>query len=318
MFNKHLFNTYKVLLILGNGFDLSLGLKTSYVNFIESNQFQNRVAIHHYPNATIDIHDKNIHNYLSNQKKLKNWIDVEMELKEYASKQRVEYHNDNGGLINIQNASDNQIKMSFNILCLDLLNYLNSLDYSSVNMSVPSLQLLQTVLAKKSNGVVSFNYTDILRLISKPRGSIDYMHGNINEGIILGFQRFENMAPGYEYMIKAENPLYKSRHLYTKMIEADEVIIYGHSLGETDHCYFKPFFEAQTQINATLPHRLTIFTLNGESRNAIIKQMVSLSDGKYLLFQDNTNIEVIETYNNDKGVMAYIDKLKKRMRLSLL
>lgn len=100
MFNKHLFNTYKVLLILGNGFDLSLGLKTSYVNFIESNLFQKRVAIHHYPNARIDIHDKNIHNYLSNQKKLKNWIDVEMELKEYASQQRVEYHNDNGGSIN--------------------------------------------------------------------------------------------------------------------------------------------------------------------------------------------------------------------------
>lgn len=93
-----LFKPYKVLLILGNGFDLSLKLKTSYSSFIESDLFQKRVAIKRYPNARIDLHDKNIHNYLTLQKKLKNWIDVELELKNYSSQQRVEYHNDKGGL----------------------------------------------------------------------------------------------------------------------------------------------------------------------------------------------------------------------------
>ncbi len=57
---------------------------------MEFDLFQKRVAIKHYPNAKIDEHDRNIHNYLTHQKRMKNWIDVEMELKKYASQQRVE------------------------------------------------------------------------------------------------------------------------------------------------------------------------------------------------------------------------------------
>ena len=240
---------------------------------------------------------------------------MEMELEKYASRQRVEYHNDKGGITSTQNASDGQIKMSYEILCLDLKTYIKSLDYSSVDLEAPSLKLLLTVLAKKRNDVVTFNYTDITRLINKPHGSIEYMHGNINKGIILGFQRFENMAPGYDYMIKSENPLYKSRHLTTKMLAADEVIIFGHSLGKTDHCYFKPYFDEQTSSKAQ-NRRLTIFTLNRESRNAITKQMVTLSDGKYTEFQENTDINVIDTANNEEEVFTYIDELRKRMGYS--
>lgn len=114
------YNPYKVLLLLGNGFDLSLGLKTSYVSFMESDLFKKRVSIKHYPSAKVDEHDRNIHNYLTLQKRMKNWIDVEMELKKYASQQRVEYHNDKGGLTSTQNASDAQIRMFYDILCLDL------------------------------------------------------------------------------------------------------------------------------------------------------------------------------------------------------
>ena len=57
-----LFKPYKVLLILGNGFDLSLGLRTSYNDFLESDLFKKRVAIKYYSNAKIDENDKNIYN----------------------------------------------------------------------------------------------------------------------------------------------------------------------------------------------------------------------------------------------------------------
>ena len=73
-----LFKPYKVLLILGNGFDLSLNLPTSYNSFLESDLFKKRVNFKHYPNAKFDEHDRNIHNYLTRQRGLKNWIDVEI------------------------------------------------------------------------------------------------------------------------------------------------------------------------------------------------------------------------------------------------
>lgn len=310
-----LFKPYKVLLILGNGFDLSLGLRTSYNDFIESDLFKKRVAIKYYPNSKIDEHDKNIYNYLILQKRLKNWIDVEMELMHYASQQRVEYHKEKEGLLHtsyLSNRSDDIIQNSYKLLCRDLQIYMRSLNYEMVNEGSLSLNLLKMVLAKKNSEVITFNYTDIGRLVSKPRGSVEFMHGNINDGIILGFQRFENMALGYDYMIKSENTLYKSRHLAEKMLNADEVIIYGHSLGETDHCYFKPFFEEQVGENAK-PRRLTIFTLNGESSYNITQQMVVLTDKKYQLFQDNTDVNIIRTANNVDMAEAYIVGLKKRI-----
>lgn len=306
-------------MILGNGFDLSLGLRTSYSHFLESDLFKERLDIKYYPNAKIDEHDKNIHNYLTHQKRLKNWIDVEMELMHYASQQNVEYHQIKDGALHtsfLSNRSDVVIQNNYKILCQDLLAYIKSLDYSMVNDEALSLNLLKAVLAKKNNEVITFNYTDIGRLVSKPRGIVEYMHGNINDGIILGFQRFENMAPGYDYMIKSENTLYKSHHLSEKMLEADEVIIYGHSLGETDHCYIKPYFEEQVGSNAK-PHRMTIITLNEESSYSITQQMVALTGKKLQQFKDNTDVTVIEMANNTNKIFEYLEGLNRRMNPSI-
>ena len=56
--------------IIGNGFDLNLGLKTSYQDFLQSTCLekinpQNSLAKH-----------------FSNQKQLKNWVDVEESIEE--------------------------------------------------------------------------------------------------------------------------------------------------------------------------------------------------------------------------------------------
>ena len=308
----------KVLLILGNGFDLALGLKTSYTSFIESDIFTKKVNLRSFPNAKFNEHDKNIHNYLIRRKWMNNWIDVEMELKSYASNQKVEYLYDDGKSLYTSNRSDGTIRASFTILCLDLQTYISSLDYSTISENSIPLELYRTIASHKQNDIVSFNYTDLKRLDRKPpKSNIEYIHGNVNEGIILGFQRFDDMAPGYEYMIKVENPNYKSCHLATKMMVADEIIIFGHSLGITDHYYFQQFFDKQTSEKAT-PKRMTLFTLNEKSKELIVRQLVSLSNGKYGLFRDNTEVTIIETENNDDVVKKYVIDLEKRMRRGIL
>ena len=186
-----------MLLILGNGFDLSLGLKTSYANFMASDLFTKWVKIKHFPNAKVNLHDMNLFNYLHLQKGLRNWIDVEEELKKYASEQRVEYYYDNGSTHFLNNISTADINNSYQILCFALQTYIKTLDYTGVNEDSLSLELLRAVLRRKQNDVVTFNYTDVSWVVSKPRGSIEYMHGNTTDGIILGFQRFDNMAKGY-------------------------------------------------------------------------------------------------------------------------
>lgn len=72
------FNKYQSALIIGNGFDLSLGLSTSYMDFVNSDEFQillnmqNQLAI-----------------YLKVNAELQNWIDIENELKALFEKMKI-------------------------------------------------------------------------------------------------------------------------------------------------------------------------------------------------------------------------------------
>lgn len=55
------FNKYQSALIIGNGFDLSLGLSTSYMDFVNSDEFQillnmqNQLAIYLKVNAELQV-----------------------------------------------------------------------------------------------------------------------------------------------------------------------------------------------------------------------------------------------------------------------
>ncbi|TDR31980.1 AbiH family protein [Hydromonas duriensis] len=64
------------ILIIGNGFDLDLGLKTSYQDFLrsESKSFENLIATQNV-----------LARYLNYKNEIQNWVDVEHELKNYAN-----------------------------------------------------------------------------------------------------------------------------------------------------------------------------------------------------------------------------------------
>lgn len=98
------FNKYQSALIIGNGFDLSLGLSTSYMDFVNSDEFQillnmqNQLAI-----------------YLKVNAELQNWIDIENELKLYS-----------------KNEDNAKFKTEYEALCKQLVVYINNIDYSSI------------------------------------------------------------------------------------------------------------------------------------------------------------------------------------------
>ena len=63
----------KNVLVIGNGFDLSLGLKTSYKDFIQSNYFSLLVK-----------NNNSLALYLNEKQEINNWVDIEKELTEYS------------------------------------------------------------------------------------------------------------------------------------------------------------------------------------------------------------------------------------------
>ena len=63
---------YNKLLVIGNGFDLALGLKTSYLDFMRW------LKNEHY------MDDAYLYRYLSSKLNQKRWIDIENELRQYS------------------------------------------------------------------------------------------------------------------------------------------------------------------------------------------------------------------------------------------
>lgn len=68
---------YEKLFIIGNGFDLSCGLKTSYKNFYESSFFDSLGKGPKDSKKSINIYD-----HLKSKQVMNNWLDLEQELKQ--------------------------------------------------------------------------------------------------------------------------------------------------------------------------------------------------------------------------------------------
>lgn len=138
------FNKYQSALIIGNGFDLSLGLSTSYMDFVNSDEFQillnmqNQLAI-----------------YLKVNAELQNWIDIENELKLYS-----------------KNEDNAKFKTEYEALCKQLVVYINNIDYSSINKNSKAYEVLTNLSSTKNNIILDFNYTASTRLIFKAMWAI--------------------------------------------------------------------------------------------------------------------------------------------------
>jgi hypothetical protein len=62
-------------IVIGNGFDINLGLPTSYADFVKSTHFDDMVK-----------RGNELAKHLKSKFELQNWIDIENELKSYSLK----------------------------------------------------------------------------------------------------------------------------------------------------------------------------------------------------------------------------------------
>ena len=216
---------FKTVLIVGNGFDINLGLKTSYNDYIQSRFFKN--GKYGVP-------------FLEHLEKLfyvNNWIDIELELKKYA------------------NILDNEdVNMPFrrqhDILCSSLKSYLQSLDYNFINELSDAIRLFDN-FEDKSVFVMNFNYTDTIKLVCrnlfpKPLIYEIKMHGSFQKGIIFGIEDNADIPEKYIFLKKSTHPIFKPINFSERLSIAEEIIFFGYSLGESDHMYFKDFFKEQS------------------------------------------------------------------------
>lgn len=186
-----------------------------------------------------------------------------------------------------------------------LAKYLNEIGERSDMQKSDAVYLLREALAYNNSSVYSFNYTRIGSLITDNEekvkeydSKVQYIHGSLQEGhIIIGAK--DGNYGNYDFIQKAFDEKYNSSSLLEEMQMADEIIIYGHSLGDCDSQYFGPFFKSI--VDGTQPkeskrkQKITIYTYDLKSEIQIKKNLNILTDWHLSWLYSKCDINIIKT-----------------------
>ena len=147
---------------------------------------------------------------------------------------------------------------------------------------------------EKENEVVniySFNYTGMMSLSEK----IQYVHGCCKDGNIVLGTRDEKMEYGYDFLLKAYNPNFNPPRLVYDLLDADEIIIFGHSLGENDSQYFKSFFNKLTDTEKPTNKVINIITKDCASILNAKRTLMNMTGHKFSELCALNTIKISET-----------------------
>jgi len=258
------------IVILGNGFDIDLGWKTSYKDFLTSNKF----SIMGEPRYVMK-YTKELFRRMGN-----NWYDLEGFMRECIEKATEE---------------DLDVLNDFWNICRDkIYDYLTPKgdkhqQIFETNTNSCAYLFLQKISDAK---VFSFNYTLPYSITHLPEHKISYMHGSLEHGlswadIKLGIDLHVKNSLAWTDKLKPYLKAYgsdKKDALLSTIKDADSIILFGHSMGITDSDYFEPIFSSI--IDGTLSEKDVFFiTKNAFSMQCIKENLLSYGiDYDKLLF----------------------------------
>ena len=311
---------YKLVFVVGNGFDMDLKLDTSYKSFINSQSFMTYVqpdqvraltqTAMQFQNTILSSrthflsfsHPINVFNVLKAKSSLENWYDIERQLAIIAHNRinSIEAMKNGERFLNLVPIDES----SFHHLHDALWHYLSNLPFDSIYRDSIAYKLF-TILNKFPDlvQVKSFNYTDFNQIFSGTNQlTVDYIHGNLKEkSLIIGIQDDIEIHPGYNYMIKSFSEHFRSHSLIYDLEDADEVIFFGHSLGEVDYHYFRDFFQKQTAKSTVKRNlRLSIFTYDHKSRINLLQQLRNMNQKKTDMLFALCDFQIFMTDKNCK------------------
>ena len=346
-----------IVLVLGNGFDLDLGLRTSYKDFWES-----QYCPKDYPAPLIKHLNEKWPDSLDKVK----WYDLENELLEYfRGIQKYSEHPDDlitdheREFLNYYNPANTSVKGHYpryqdeinslhekGLLDLDIgwgtymtIPYLDDLRQSPVWRDRKAFQLIKDGLCKYitevSNRVpdtegCSFNvlfaiarakelgdyvniYTFNYTKLHHPYGSnltniTHHVHGTCEDGkIIIGTQDSKEFNRDYDFLQKSFDPSFNPPALVYDLLNANEIVFFGHSIGVNDRQYFKSFFKQQTSTDAPKRKRITIFTRDEKAEVEIKRSLQEMTDHNLSTLYGMNDLEIIKTAEVKKSPKQFRD-----------
>ena len=335
----------KIVLILGNGFDLDLGLKTSYKDFWES-EFCPRdypaPVIHHlnqrWPDSLEAVKwydlENELLNYYKGLRNLKDgediltedekvflkdfssygfachWYDDKIDLLQSLVDKGVLFYRDRPIPAIGEHLKEDALKSpiwrdrkALGLIKEGLYKYLKSIEKPvQESLSVAFhllLSISKCVDAGDTVSIYTFNYTRVqMRGHSLKDVPVNYMHGSCEDGkIIVGTRDGTPIEPEYDFLQKIMDDSFNPPDIVSALNTTDEVIIFGHSLGENDRQYFELFFSQQANIDNHTKKAIFIFTRDDASKVDIKRALKSLTGDRLSMLMSINQPAIIRTGN---------------------
>lgn len=94
--------------------------------------------------------------------------------------------------------------------------------------------------------------------------------------------------------------------LVPQLLEATDVVFFGHSIGENDRQYFKSFFKQQTDNIKTNRINITIFTKDDGSELEIKRALQKMTDSNLSILFSQNNVKIIKTARIKEHPQAFL------------
>ena len=309
----------KVVLVIGNGFDLDMKQQTSYTDFVNSMYFKYLID----PNQENPVEmmegvdeDKLIRNpngmasYVMEQKEHNNWVDLEECIREYCEKQPE-------STVNKARLREELFSIRYMLYhYLARVVYYNFEDRDSFFKNRIAYKLLEGIVNENvSYEIWDFNYTftceTILERLNVDSNVISnhlhYIHGQLRRDngyerwpIVLGSDSTEKLEQVCPSAVKCHTRGYFDNRsaLRSDLQEAEMVVFMGHSMGSTDRPYFSEMLKSgklksvvvitkseaslddfRANINAASDNLFALRT-----QDASLSEVTYTSDGYYALY----------------------------------
>jgi len=276
-----------VALIVGNGFDIDMGLPSRYSDFIRSKEWNDAVSGFNIYLQQKDYQNHSLIAQLQMASTNSQWFDIEQEIHRF-----IVSHPDN------TERDVRDIRSEFEVIKKALTNYLKRITstFTADNSKVSTALHYRMRECPLMVTEIYFNYTYPHQYIKLPiqqaifNGAqhwVTFVHGSLRDNdIVLGcdLQEGEQVNRQLSFMYKY-NQLKKANHIAKNILEAKEIIFFGHSINEMDFGYFRDFFKAASAAPQPIRH-LTIITYDEQSERNIKDNI------------RNQGISVTELYNN--------------------
>ena len=285
------------VLILGNGFDIDLGLHTTYGAFMESS----------WPFAEeADGLAKFLKDRFNNQK----WIDFEHCFVQYIAGNRFpdEYKKDK-----------DRDKAQHTKLQNALMKYLAAEEQKEIKHDSVAAKITKAVAENKTfSKVFTFNYTSFDKTLNKLgvkfNHETDHIHGSIETGhIILGAGDNSRIGDEYDFLYKSYSPHYRSHNIPFALREAKMVVIFGHSFGYSDRHYFEKFLidQSRPDMNREDSKHIFIFTKDLKTRYELLRIIRHMLRDNYQYLWANNTINIVHTDGSDEVQLQEVLKYLK-------